>query len=324
MAAEKARQRGQIEAGGNADDNGVTQFADERGDGFLHLLRLDRQHQQIADAGQHFGRFQAVDRVSLLQLVARFATRIDHGDVSGGEALFQHAADQRIGHVAAAEEGNFHAWFLSPKMAVPMRTMVAPSATAASRSWDMPMDRVSSGKPAARIVAKISRSRRNGARWAVKSSAGSGMAIRPRKFSRGKAAIAWHSARASVGRATALAGFAGDIHLDTDLQWRQRGRPLRREPFGNLEALDRMHPGEMFGNQARLVALQRADEMPLQIEVDRGPCLVDRLLDVILSECPLSGPVCGNHALDRPCLADCQKTYFSGQTTRVDSCFGDT
>ena len=173
-------------------------------------------------------------------------------------------------------------------------------------------------------VAKISRSRRNGARWAAKSSAGSGMAIRPRKFSRGKAAIAWHSAKASIGRATALAGFAGDIHLDTDLQWRQLGRTLCRQAFGDLEALDRMHPGEMFGNQARLVALQRADEMPLQIEVDRGPCLVDRLLHVILAECPLSGPVRGNHALDRPCLADCQKTYFPGQTTRVDSCFGDT
>jgi hypothetical protein len=43
-----------IEAGSNADDDGVAQFAGERGDGFLHLLRFDGQHQQITGARRAF------------------------------------------------------------------------------------------------------------------------------------------------------------------------------------------------------------------------------------------------------------------------------
>ena len=58
---------------------------------------------------QHFGRFQTVHRITLAELGARLAARVDDGDVGRREALFQHAADQRVGHVAAAEEGNFHA-----------------------------------------------------------------------------------------------------------------------------------------------------------------------------------------------------------------------
>ena len=43
-----------------------------------------------------------------------------------------------------------HAGFRVPKMALPTRTMVAPSAMAASRSPDIPIDSVSRAKPLAR------------------------------------------------------------------------------------------------------------------------------------------------------------------------------
>ncbi len=42
-------------------------------------------------------------------------------------------------------------------------------------------------------------------------------------------------------------------------------RALRREAFGNLEAIDGVHPGEIFGYGARLVSLQAPDEMPGQL-----------------------------------------------------------
>jgi hypothetical protein len=93
MAAEEARQRFQVEAGSNADDNRLAELVDERCDGFLHLLRLDGEDQQIADGRQQFGRCVAVDRVSRAQLFTGFAARIDDIDVGCDKPLFQHAAD---------------------------------------------------------------------------------------------------------------------------------------------------------------------------------------------------------------------------------------
>ena len=72
---------------------------------------------------------------------------LDDRDVPWLGALGEQAADERARHVAAAEEGDLHAALLSgrrsPKMAVPMRTIVAPAAMAASMSSDMPIESVS-------------------------------------------------------------------------------------------------------------------------------------------------------------------------------------
>ncbi len=67
----------------------------------------------------------------------------DDADLSRRESLVQHAADQGSGHVAAADETDFQGielvlclhgvhWFLGPKMAEPILTIVAPSAIAAT------------------------------------------------------------------------------------------------------------------------------------------------------------------------------------------------
>src|SRR5262245_43717141 len=72
---------------------------------------------------------------------------LDDADGSGVAALADQAANERARHVAAAEEGDLHAGFSAilraPKIAVPMRTMVAPAAMAWSMSSDMPIERVS-------------------------------------------------------------------------------------------------------------------------------------------------------------------------------------
>ena len=76
----------------------------------------------------------------------------------------------------------------APKIAVPTRTSVAPSAIAASRSADMPIDSVSTARPAARHARRSTRaSARNCARCRATSSVGSAMPMRPRSASRGSA-----------------------------------------------------------------------------------------------------------------------------------------
>jgi hypothetical protein len=65
-----------------------------------------------------------------------------------------------------------------------------------------------------------------------------------------------------VRRATAFARFARNVDLDANIERRQRGGALGGEAFGNFQTFDGVHPIEVFGDQAGLVALQRADEMP--------------------------------------------------------------
>src|SRR5215213_9792622 len=86
-------------------------------------------------------------RVARAETGARRGTHFHHGDGARVGALGDQPADQRRGHVAAAEERDPHAASFcgerAPKIAVPMRTMVAPSVIARSRSSDMPIDSVS-------------------------------------------------------------------------------------------------------------------------------------------------------------------------------------
>src|SRR6185436_20705066 len=85
------------------------------------------------------------------QPAARGAVDFNGADLGRGKAAFEQAADQCVGHVAAADEHHVHRdvhaadliLFLAPKIAVPTRTIVEPSAIAASMSSDMPTESVS-------------------------------------------------------------------------------------------------------------------------------------------------------------------------------------
>src|SRR5689334_3855052 len=85
--------------------------------------------------------------------LARRRQNLDGADRGGLIALGDQATDQGARHVAAAEKCNPHAGLSSvrraPKIAVPMRTMVAPAAMASSMSSDMPIERVSKPNRAA-------------------------------------------------------------------------------------------------------------------------------------------------------------------------------
>jgi hypothetical protein len=160
----------------------------------------------------------------------------------------------------------FMSTFLSPKIAVPMRTMVAPSATAASRSWDMPIDRVSSGSPARE---SRSRSSRSGGRRALGLVVRSARGI-AHQAAQASAAAARRppdtSASASSGAHAAFAGLAADIDLDADGKRRQMHVGAAPTGARRSSGVRCSAPTKMFGDQTRLVALQRADEMPLKTQ----------------------------------------------------------
>src|SRR6185436_10481645 len=73
-----------------------------------------------------------------------------HREVLWRQATRDQSAHQRASHVSAANESrpDVHDYFSrGPNIAVPMRTSVAPSAIAASKSTLVPIDRVSSPRP---------------------------------------------------------------------------------------------------------------------------------------------------------------------------------
>ena len=71
--------------------------------------------------------------------------------------------------------------------------------------------------------------------------------------------------RQRLGRRDARLGVAPIyIDLNTDLQRRQVGRALLAQALCNFEPVHRLHPVKVLGNQARLVALNGANAMPLQ------------------------------------------------------------
>ena len=174
-----------------------------------------------------------------------------------------------------------------------MRTMVAPSATAAGMSADMPIDSVSSAMPSSRRASASTRSCAKAARWRAR--------IGLRLGDRHQAAQlqAWqlcHKARQlrQFGRADAtLASFTTDVNLKTNIQRRAAGRPLLGQALRNLEPLDRMHPVETGRNRPCLVALYGPNEMPVDFAARQsgrnGGDFIERFLQIVLAKRGLAG-----------------------------------
>ena len=106
----------------------------------------------------------------------------------------------------------------------------------------------------ARTARALVREVRVGARRCPSARAGAG---------RGSAATSRASSGACDGLHAALGRLAADVHLDAHLQRRQRPRAGGARARGDLRAIDGMDPVEVLGHVARLVALERADEMPV-------------------------------------------------------------
>ncbi len=173
----------------------------------------------------------------------------------------------------------------APKIALPTRTMVAPSAIAASRSADMPIDSVSTGEPGGPGRVEHCRNVRNCERCRATSARRLGDPHQPAQPQAGKPRHRLRQRHGRVRRDAALGRLPADVDLNADVERRHGGGPRARQPFGDRHPVDRLHPGEALGRRLRLVALQRPDQVPLKPrQVGRRVHLRRRLLHVVLAE----------------------------------------
>ena len=171
-----------------------------------------------------------------------------------------------------------------PKSAVPIRTSVAPSAMADSKSALMPIDSVSSLWPLAFSSSSSARRRANTARAAAdirlrRRYAHQAAQADPRQLGRRRRQPADRA-----GLDTALVRFRHQLHLNAQVERRCVKGSLFRQPPGDAESVDAVHPIEAFGDGAGLVGLNAADEMPAQLEVGEPIHLGQGLLKVVFTE----------------------------------------
>ena len=239
----------------------------ERLHGAAHLLRLHRQDERV---GRRESRPRGVPHrhaEARGERLARALARLDDGDVRGGKAPRDQPADDGRAHVAAAEEGDLHAGFQArasraPKIAVPMRSIVAPSASAARQSCDMPMERVSPSSPAARIASSSRRRTANSLPRLRLVARGARHAHEAAEAQAGQRRDVPREGERLAGLDAPLGRLLADVDLDAHVEGRLARRAVPREDLGELRAVDAVHPVEMLRHVPRLVALQGADEMP--------------------------------------------------------------
>src|SRR3989338_11158587 len=97
-------------------------------------------------------------------------------------------------------------------------------------------------------------------------------------------------------RDAVLARVARDVDLDQRVDDRAPFLRQAREALRELEAVERVHPGEIAGDESGLVRLQVADEMPLEAAAGEVRDLGERLLHGAFAEGALAGP---DRRLDR-------------------------
>ena len=93
-----------------------------------------------------------------------------------------------------------------------------------------------------------------------------------------------------AGRNTGLGGATIDIDLQANVQRREILRALFAQTLGDFQAVYRLHPIKMRGDQAGLVALNRTNAVPLEGQVCKRRYFFDRFLDVVFTK---RGLACG-------------------------------
>ncbi len=117
--------------------------------------------------------------------------------------------------------------------------------------------------------------------------------------------------RDRIGREAGFAVFGIDVHLDADVERRGAFGALLRQAARDLEAIDRMRPGEVGGDVARLVRLDVADEMPGDVVLRERLDLGERILQVVFAEVALTGIERGRHHGRRLGLADRHQMHIA-------------
>ena len=269
------------------------------GDGRAHVLRLDREHHHVARdrrlpvVGGH------PHRESLREVPAPFRHGLRHEDGRRRMAALHEPAHQARRHVAPADESDLQghaplraitngkdyrrfgapgkgggrsappgpqtrAWTQArgPNTAVPIRTMVAPSATAASRSSVMPMERVSRARPSPRRRSYTSTRGRSTARLPIEPGAGPGNGHQAPEAQPGELGDRRGELRGLVDPHPRLGRFLAHVDLETHVERRQPRRALVAQAPCDAQPVHGLDPVEALRHRPRLVGLKGAHEVP--------------------------------------------------------------
>jgi hypothetical protein len=91
-----------------------------------------------------------------------------------------------------------------------------------------------------------------------------------------------------IGRQnTTLAGFATDIDLQADIQRSQLIGPLLTQSLSNLKPVHAMYPVEAFSEDSGFVGLDRADEVPDDVQICQILLLRQGFLKIVFTEITL-------------------------------------
>src|SRR5690606_7806105 len=99
---------------------------------------------------------------------------------------------------------------------------------------------------------------------------------------------------------------------------------LLGQALGDLQAVHRVHPGEVLGDGPGLVRLDGPDEVPDQVQVGQLGLLGQGFLQVVLAEVALAGGMCLAYGLRRLGLAhgeqtDCLRIALRGLRRLTDT-----
>ena len=118
----------------------------------------------------------------------------------------------------------------------------------------------------------------------------------------------------SVRRDTRLLRFVVDVDLDQYVERVGIFRALIRKSLRDLGAIERLHPLKVARDVARLVRLNRADEVPLQRQIAKGVDFRQCIIQVVLAEF-------GDAARLRPLRIVSADCVFDAATRRIESAY---
>ena len=157
----------------------------------------------------------------------------------------------------------------------------------------MPIDSVSSAQAVA--LQRLEQLAQGAVRPALRLEVAGGLGNRHQAAQRAAAASAATARRQRrrprAGASAALARLAADVDLQADLQRRQRRRPLRAQPLGELQPVDRVHPVEVLGDDAASCCSAAGRSGATRSAPRRSASasdLLQRFLHVVLAEAALA------------------------------------
>ena len=206
-----------------------------------------------------------------------------------------------------------------PKIALPTRTIVAPSSIATSKSWLMPID--SSLQTVGRraglhpAVAQLAQRRNHGRALRVVHQRWQQHQARERGPAQPSAAASMRRDHLPPRAPCLVASSARSTWISTSHLPAFARRHLVHAPQ-QVQAVDRVNPAHPPRGLSHLVRLQMADQVPPDLHVGRSVHLLQGFLHLVLAEIALPGVVRLPDGLDRERLGHRDQPDVPGAPAR--------